>query len=408
MEMINLLHFIQPSLFSKHIDKLEDLFKQNVTLQDVSDGALLYGDRIQRGRRILLPFILQRRKEQVLLDLPKKTCRIVKCAMDPGQKPIYDSYERRFRRGNAGEPPRSSQTAVTGLASDQNNVWIQLRKAAIHAQLFRRYFDDRTVEEMAKTLMDVVGAAELRQPELKHLINELKDLNDLELHVWCQDYPCLARYDIPERSTFNSGKVAELLKLVEQFQANGDRVLVFSKFAKVINILREVLALSGIPYLSIDGDTKVTDRTELIDEWNENKDIPVFLLTTGTGGTGLNLTAANKVVIFDMSDNPQDDVQAENRAHRLGQTRDVEVIRLITKGTIEELLYSACRNKLRLAEQVTGYMMQPDVESENLEAVRKEESSRIEEEVRKMLLAGGGMTPPESEGGKSGGEEEAG
>jgi len=169
-----------------------------------------------------------------------------------------------------------------------------------------------------------------------------------------------------------SSKVQTLLSLIREYQDNGDRVLVFTRFAKVIEILGESLASEKINYLSLQGNTDVSERQELINEFNSDPTIPVFLLTTGSGGTGINLTTANKVIIFDQSDNPQDDIQAENRAHRLGQTRPVEIIRLISKDTIEELVHRACQKKLELANKVTGWanveMTSGDMEA----AVRKE------------------------------------
>ncbi|CRK36677.1 hypothetical protein BN1723_018624, partial [Verticillium longisporum] len=147
---------------------------------------------------------------------------------------------------------------------------------------------------------------------MEHLIGELKNCSDFELHLWCRDYKCLEGFDLPEGSWMESGKVTKMLELIHQYQANGDRVLVFSKFAKVIEILREVLHTDGIRHCVLYGATSVEERQGLINEFNENTDIPVFLLTTGAGGTGINLTSANKVIIFDQSDNPQDDIQAEN------------------------------------------------------------------------------------------------
>ncbi|CAK7219771.1 DNA-dependent ATPase fun30 [Sporothrix curviconia] len=426
MEMINLLNFIQPTLFERHLEKLDALFSQRFTLQDVSNGALLFSDRVRRARQILEPFILQRRKEQVLSSMPKKTTRVVSCALDATQRPIYEAYERQFREGRerraAGvkSAPATSvrSTAVTGLSNDQNNVWVQLRKSAIHAQLFRRYYDDKKVQKMAEILMRDVPQAELRQPDLGHLVNELRDCSDFELHTWCRDYRCLRSFDIPDGLFLQSGKVHELLALVRQFQQNGDRALVFTRFARVLNILRECLTHEGIEYVSLEGATRVDERQDIIDQFNTNADIPVFLLTTGSGGTGINLTAANKVVIFDQSDNPQDDVQAENRAHRLGQTRDVEVIKLVTQGTIEELVYKACQTKLELAQRVTAGSAS---RAEELEVAEWGDGDRVakavEEQVRQMLLAktggegdgkgeGATATPPKSEDGDQEAEDE--
>jgi len=378
MEMIALLQFVEPNLFQAHFENLEALFNQKVSLTAVSKGALLHSERVGRARTILEPFILQRRKEQVLQDLPPKTTKVVTCKMDPVQEAIYWDYERRFRKSDSQE----AAPAKEGRDNDSNNVWIQLRKASIHPQLFRRFFKDRDVEKMAGVLLKKVPQSELKQPRLDHLVNELKALSDFELHLWCRDYKCIRNYDLPEGSWMDCAKVKSLLELIRGYQASGDRALVFTRFAKVIEILGECLASEGIEYLSLQGNTDVSARQELINEFNADESIPVFLLTTGSGGTGINLTAANKVIIFDQSDNPQDDIQAENRAHRLGQTRPVEIIRLISQDTVEELVYKACEKKLELANKVTGW------------STVEMTSSEMEAAVKNALLQQGAATPP--------------
>ncbi|KAM0332127.1 hypothetical protein ACHAQA_002399 [Verticillium albo-atrum] len=378
MEMLSLLNFIDPKMFKGHMEHLQYMFSQKVTTRDVNNGAFLYSERVSRARTILEPFILQRRKQQVLSDMPSKTCNVEYCELPPLQKDLYDELETIFKSG-----PVSKSKAANARQNDVNNIWMQLRKAAIHPQLFRKYFDDKKVEQMAKVLMRKVPQSELMQPDLHHLIGELKNCSDFELHLWCRDYACLGEFDLPEGSWMESGKVTKMLELIHTYQANGDRVLVFSKFAKVIEILREVLHTDGIKHCVLYGATSVEERQGLINEFNENTDIPVFLLTTGAGGTGINLTSANKVIIFDQSDNPQDDIQAENRAHRLGQTRDVEVIRLLTRRTIEELIFKACEKKIELANKVTGAVE---------EDMGKNAEVNLEKEVRKMLAAQ--LTPP--------------
>ncbi|KAL2261971.1 hypothetical protein VTK26DRAFT_2856 [Humicola hyalothermophila] len=379
MEMISLLQFVEPGLFQNYFENLEALFNQKLSLTAVSKGALLHSERVARARTILEPFILQRRKEQVLKDLPPKTTRLITCKMDAVQEAIYREYEKRFRKSDSHD---SKARVKDGRDNDTNNVWIQLRKSAIHPQLFRRFFKDRDVEKMAEILMKKVPQSELRQPRLDHLTSELKALSDFELHLWCRDYKCIKSFDVPEGSWMECAKVKALLKLIREYQAKGDRALVFTRFAKVIEILGECLASEGIEYLSLQGNTDVSERQELINEFNSDESIPVFLLTTGSGGTGINLTAANKVIVFDQSDNPQDDIQAENRAHRLGQTRPVEIIRLVSEGTVEELVYRACEKKLELANKVTGW------------STVEMSSNEMESMVKDELLHKGVATPP--------------
>ncbi|KAH7257372.1 SNF2 family N-terminal domain-containing protein [Fusarium tricinctum] len=380
LEMTSLLNFINPEIFNGCMQHIQYIFSQKVTIRDVSNGAFLYSERVKRARTILEPFILQRRKDQVLSDMPPKVCNVVRCELDKNQKEVYAEYEDMFKM-----EPSKRITKVSNRGNDQNNCWMQLRKAALHPLLFRRHFDDKKIEKMARILMNSVSQEDLRQPDIKHLIQELKDSSDFGLHLWCRDYPgLLSEFDYPPETEMDSGKVRKLLELINQYQENGDRVLVFSKFSRVIELLQEVLAQQGIQHRVLMGSTTVGERQALIDEFNDDPDIPVFLLTTGAGGTGINLTAANKVVIFDQSDNPQDDIQAENRAHRLGQKRDVEIIRLIASNTIEELIYKACQKKIELANKVTGAVADED-------PVMAEQT--LETEVRKMLMEEQ-MTPP--------------
>ncbi|KYK56008.1 hypothetical protein DCS_07973 [Drechmeria coniospora] len=379
LEMTSLLNFINPHLFAGCMEHIRYIFSQKVTVRDVSNGAFLYNERVKRARTILEPFILQRRKDQVLSDMPAKVCTIVRCEMSATQKAVYDEYEAKFRLA-----PSQRAGATRGRQNDQNNLWMQLQKAALHPLLFRRHFSDETAEAMGRLLMDRVPQTELHQPDLKHLIQELKNASDFELHLWCRDYArLLKQFDIPSSAELDSGKVGKLLELIGRYERNGDRVLVFSKFSRVIELLQEVLALRGIGHLVLMGNTSVSERQALIDEFNEDAAIPVFLLTTGAGGTGINLTAANKVIIFDQSDNPQDDIQAENRAHRLGQRREVEVVRLLSSQTIEELIYKACQKKIELANKVTGAVEYGGEAEENLE-----------KEVRRMMEKQEEMTPP--------------
>lgn len=384
MELMALLSFISPHLLKRDRELIEELFTQKNSLQEVSEGAALHSDRIQRARGILEPFILLRKKEVVLQSLPTKTRRVVYCDMTEGQKKLYQELVTKFRKSKSEEAktkqPATAKTAAAGRKNDENNPWVQLRKAASHAQQFRRFFDDKKCEAMAKRLMQKVSQKELRQPSLHYLTEELKALSDFELHVWCKEYPCIRDFDCPDGAWLDSGKVEKLVELLKEFRKNGDRVLVFSRFKLVIEILGECMAEAGINCRVLHGATQVADRQVIVDEFNSDKSIEAFLLTTMTGGQGLNLTSANKVIIFDQSDNPQHDVQAENRIHRLGQTKEVEIVRLLTRNTIDELIYKACQKKLELAGQITGYN----------EELGEEVEKEMMVEVTKMILKGEG------------------
>ena len=135
----------------------------------------------------------------------------------------------------------------------------------------------------------------------------------------------------------------------------GHRILIFSMWTSVLDILEVLLhqALS-VPYMRLDGSTKVEERQALIDRFNTDPEVKVFLLSTKAGGLGLNLTAADTVILYDLSFNPQDDAQAVDRAHRLGQTRPVEVLRLVTSGTVDEGIYRLAASKRALDDALKG------------------------------------------------------
>ena len=144
-----------------------------------------------------------------------------------------------------------------------------------------------------------------------------------------------------------AGKVEALKRILPAALERGDRVLLFSQFTQVLDILEAVLDTMGVRYLKLTGQTNVSDRQAIVDQFYDDPGIGVFLLSTRAGGLGLNLAAANIVIMWDMdfvrrsneteltAQNPHNDKQAEDRAWRIGQTRDVHVIRFITRGTIE-------------------------------------------------------------------------
>ena len=126
------------------------------------------------------------------------------------------------------------------------------------------------------------------------------------------------------------------------------------QFTQILDILQVILKQESIKFLVLTGSTPVDVRQGLVDEFTEDESIPVFLLSTKAGGMGINLTAASVVILFDQDFNPHNDRQAADRAYRIGQKRDVEIIKLISRGTIEEDMLKLGETKLALDEAVAG------------------------------------------------------
>ncbi|KAI5151129.1 SWI/SNF-related matrix-associated actin-dependent regulator of chromatin subfamily A member 5 [Enteropsectra breve] len=156
-------------------------------------------------------------------------------------------------------------------------------------------------------------------------------------------------FETGEHLITNSGKLVVLDKLLLSLKQKGSRVLVFSQMSNMIDILEDYVQYRGFEYCRIDGSTTSEDRTSAINAFNEENSTKfVFLLTTRAGGLGINLYTADSVVIFDSDWNPQADLQAQDRAHRIGQKKQVHVFRFITENSVEEGIVLRAQQKLKL------------------------------------------------------------
>ncbi|GKU26079.1 SNF2 helicase associated domain-containing protein [Clostridium folliculivorans] len=172
-----------------------------------------------------------------------------------------------------------------------------------------------------------------------------------------------------------NGKLEALMNIIENAKGNSKKVLVFSSFTTVLKNIALHLEDNYIDYLYLDGDTEIRDRTKLVKEFN-NGDSVVFLISLKAGGTGLNITGAEVVVHYDPWWNPAIEEQATDRAHRIGQLNTVEVIKLITRGTIEERVYDLQRRKKKVIEKIIGedineYNALKDMSLENIKDLFK-------------------------------------
>ncbi|EIW63409.1 uncharacterized protein TRAVEDRAFT_161700 [Trametes versicolor FP-101664 SS1] len=372
-ELVSLMNFILPDQFADDLDSLRAVFK---TKGD-SKVTLLAQQRVSRAKKMMTPFVLRRRKDQVLQDLPKKTERIEWCDMTPLQKSIYNDALQRSRKtifdlekdgaetpdapaanGRAKAAPKKKTRATTRTKDkmyleNSANVLMDLRKAASHPMLFRRRFTDDTLNSITKLL--------LKEPDFKRrgavfefVKEDMEVMTDAELQVFCATYKSLRRFVQDEDCYLQAGKIKVLLKLLDQYKEEGRRILIFSQFTQILDIIQRVLDHRKTKYLVLTGSTPVDVRQTLVDEFTEDESIPVFLLSTKAGGMGINLTAASVVIMFDQDFNPHNDKQAQDRAYRIGQKRDVDVVKLITKGSIEEDMLALGMTKLALDEAVAG------------------------------------------------------
>ncbi|MFJ7637710.1 SNF2 helicase associated domain-containing protein [Peribacillus sp. NPDC097206] len=263
--------------------------------------------RKQIARRIR-PFLLRRLKEDVLEELPEKIETLESVELLPDQKRLYAAYLAKLRED-------------TLKHLDKNT----LRKNRIRI---------------------LAGLTRLRQ-------------------ICC--HPAL----FVDGYKGSSSKFEQLMKIMEESRLSGRRVLIFSQFTKMLQIIGKDLAIQGQSFFYLDGQTPSKERVEICNRFNAG-DCDVFLISLKAGGTGLNLTGADTVILYDLWWNPAVEEQAADRAHRMGQKNVVQVIKLVARGTIEEKMNELQEKKRHLIEEI--------IDPENSSS-----SALTEEDIREIL-----------------------
>ncbi|KAG6329996.1 hypothetical protein ID866_9092 [Astraeus odoratus] len=407
-ELVSLLNFILPDLLGDTLDSLRAIFK---TKGDTK-VTLLSQERVSRAKKMMTPFVLRRRKDQVLKDLPLKVERVEWCDLTDLQRSLYNDALRRSTKTILESESNSRSTSGTATpngtnkpakkakvarskdkyAENSSNVLMDLRKAASHPMLFRALFTDQILTSITKVL--------LKEPDFRkrgavfdYVKEDMEVMTDAELQFFCQGYKSTRKFLQDDTCYLNSGKITVLLRLLGEYSASKRKVLIFSQFTQILDILQAILKLRDIRYLLLTGSTAVDVRQSLVDEFTEDESIPVFLLSTKAGGMGINLTAASVVIMFDQDFNPHNDRQAQDRAYRIGQKHDVDVVKLITRGTIEEDMLRLGETKLALDEAVAGDSDEGDGNKEE-SAQEKEMKLSLMNVLRKQLEQQDSNTSP--------------
>ncbi|MBS4218414.1 DEAD/DEAH box helicase [Bacillus sp. FJAT-49711] len=259
--------------------------------------------------RRIRPFLLRRLKEDVLSELPEKVESRESVELLPDQKKLYAAYLAKLK----------------------------------HETL--KHLDKDTLRK--NRIKILAGLTRLRQ-------------------ICC--HPALFVDGYKGRSA----KLEQLMQIIKEAQISGRRVLIFSQFTKMLQIIGKELAFQGLPFFYLDGHTPSEERLKIANRFNSGER-HLFLISLKAGGTGLNLTGADTVILYDSWWNPAVEEQAADRAHRIGQKNVVEVIKLVAKGTIEEKMNELQEQKRHLIEEVI------DTEEKAL-------STLTEEDIREILM----------------------
>lgn len=334
LELMSLLNFIMPSMFSSSTSQISKMF----STRSSEEGSSFHKDRIAQARLIMKPFILRRVKSEVLKELPPKMEKIEMCPMSDAQHKLYDILFKRLKKTPNGDK------------RELCNVMMQLRKMANHPLLHRQYYTSDKLAAMSKAMLKEPTHYDA-DPAL--IQEDMEVMSDFELHNLCREYSSISGFQLEKALILDSGKFALLTKTLAKLKEKGDRVVLFSQFTMMLDIVEILLKHLDHQYVRLDGSTPMAERIGLIDKYNTNPEIFVFLLSTRAGGQGINLASANTVILHDIDCNPFNDKQAEDRCHRMGQTRTVQVIKLISKDSIEDCMLRVGQEKLKLEQDMT-------------------------------------------------------
>ncbi|CAL9186223.1 unnamed protein product, partial [Musa hybrid cultivar] len=335
-ELWSLLNFILPDIFASN-EEFESWFdfsgRANSESQLEENEEKRRVQVVTKLHSILRPFLLRRMKENVERMLPRKKEIILYANMTDHQKHIQDHLvDKTF--GNQLEKEADNVTWMSGMKGKLNNLIIQLRKNCNHPDLFESAINGSYF-----------------YPPIEQLIGQC-------------------------------GKFQLLDRLLGLLLAQKHKVLIFSQWTKVLDIIDYYLSEKGLEVCRIDGRVKLDERKRQIEAFNDlNSNVSIFLLSTRAGGLGINLTAADTCILYDSDWNPQMDLQAMDRCHRIGQTRPVHVYRLATSHSVEGRIIKRAFGKLKLEHVVIakGHFqlerMKPNTleESELLALLRDEE-----------------------------------
>ncbi|KAJ5161606.1 Helicase C-terminal [Penicillium capsulatum] len=428
-ELWSLLHFLLPEIFND-LDSFEKWFDFSSVL-DTDDQAQGVEHRkrnlVTTMHSILKPFLLRRLKTDVEHSLPKKREYILYAPLTLEQKDLYreilngtgrqfledkafgrlmsktpstTSSQNRKRRREDSEPSSPNKSVKTsGTATPVSTASSSRRRRA--AQTYKDISDSEFDEKLRKLETGIEDEEKSEEPEpsdteleelersknlklAKKEIGQKKMQNPvLQARLACNSphnfyWPWDGEFPVVDESIVSaSGKMLLLDRLIPCLLGKGHKILIFSQFKTQLDIIQDwATQLRDWNCCRIDGAMAQSDRKDQIQAFNTDPEHKIFLLSTRAGGQGINLTAADTVILFDSDWNPQQDLQAQDRAHRIGQKKPVIVYRLATKGTVEQTLLEKADSKRRLERLVIQKgrfrsLLDPGANAQDIEELRK-------------------------------------
>ncbi|XP_075697579.1 lymphoid-specific helicase isoform X2 [Rhinoderma darwinii] len=360
-ELWSLLNFLLPDVFDD-LRSFESWFDITGITQNAED--LVANEREQNIlhmlHQILTPFLLRRLKSDVALEVPPKREVVVYAPLAKKQQTFYTAIVNRTIEKMLGKDKSSENSPIINSEGRSRR---KSRKVVNYSELDTEDEIERLINAM---LQQPESEPEQERPSadvnapVDAEIN-LKMRNIMMLLRKCCNHPYLIEYPlnpftqefkIDEELINSSGKFLVLDRMLPELKKRGHKILIFSQMTLMLDILIDYCYYRKLEFCRLDGSMSFTEREENMRKFNTDPDVFIFLVSTRAGGLGINLTAADTVIIYDSDWNPQADLQAQDRCHRIGQTKPVVVYRLVTANTIDQKIVERASAKRKLEKLV--------------------------------------------------------
>eukprot|EP00730_Choanoeca_flexa_P005313 TRINITY_DN11924_c0_g1_i3.p1 TRINITY_DN11924_c0_g1~~TRINITY_DN11924_c0_g1_i3.p1 ORF type:complete len:814 (+),score=277.19 TRINITY_DN11924_c0_g1_i3:2061-4502(+) len=360
-ELWSLLNFLLPDVFDD-LESFQRWFDFSDVHEQDGESALIAKEEeeqvLTKLHQILQPFVLRRLKTDVEVSIPPKKELVLYCPMSKEQQSYYTSVLDKTilekltgRKTDAASSPTptdsgrssSNATPATGRARRASTLR-KSRSTGDEGVAEPMQFVDKIEREHINTKSVVTVTAQNMLMQLRKVCN----------HPYLVEYPLTpaGEYLMDENLVKHCGKMKVLDQLLDKLKAQGRKVLIFSQMTKMLDVLQDYCWLRDYKFSRLDGSVSYQDREQAITQFNEDSEVFLFLLSTRAGGLGLNLTAADTCIIYDSDWNPQQDLQAQDRCHRIGQTNTVMIYRLITANTVDQRILERAEAKRKLEKMV--------------------------------------------------------
>uniref|UniRef100_A0A8C7KX87 Proliferation-associated SNF2-like protein n=1 Tax=Oncorhynchus kisutch TaxID=8019 RepID=A0A8C7KX87_ONCKI len=354
-ELWSLLNFLLPEVFDD-LKSFESWFDIDTIGSDAKNVVANEREQniLHMLHQILTPFLLRRLKSDVTLEVPPKKEIVVYAPLTVKQESFYTAVVNKTIAKVLGQVKAPVVLTTDGRPKRRTRRPVDYKETDGDTPYDLEKYLERVQKEA-----DPAPVVDVQMP-LDSQIN-LKLQNILMLLKRCCNHPYLIEYPldpatqefkIDEQLVQTSGKFLILDRMLPELKKRGHKVLIFSQMTSILDILMDYCYLRGYQYSRLDGSMAYPDREENMTKFSSDPEVFLFLLSTRAGGLGINLTAADTVIIFDSDWNPQADLQAQDRCHRIGQTKPVVVYRLVTANTIDQKILERASAKRKLEKMV--------------------------------------------------------